>query len=273
MPTPTLAPTTGTTSSSSSSSSTCSSSSTTKLHGTPATLAQYAPAVANLFGSMIVPTTVLAGAMMPMAFTGGISFLPSKAEAATEANVTKLLRKLFPVISILTFASLLLSVVWASVARNRLTESDIRLATSVWDLLSTDLALEWTAVNCHFVVGLIGFMTTTAVKLFFLAGKGKAGAAAAGVAGSASLLVLAVINRGVEIGGGGGVGGSSIEATCAPVRYGGNVIALLTRFVTLFWKRALSWSTFGWLEMMGSFGIAFFVAMFLGQVLADWKQE
>jgi len=46
-----------------------------------ASLAQYAPAAATLFGNMIVPASILGGAIIPMSFASGLDFYSDKNES------------------------------------------------------------------------------------------------------------------------------------------------------------------------------------------------
>ena len=65
-----------------------------------------------------------------------------------------------------------------------------------------------------------GFMFLIGTRVYFEAGRGLFGQSLAGIAFSALLLMVSIVNRGVESGSGDGL------------RYGQNVLALMSRYGT-----------------------------------------
>lgn len=203
-------------------------------------LAQYGPDAAKLFGSMITPAAIMGGSMVPLGFGATVPYNGSP----EEGKVTMFLRRLYPFLALVTLSSQFLAVVWATVAVNQLTETKVPLSESVWHLLTNEYALEWAAVNTHFVVGMLGFMSTLATKLYFLGNKGIVGPPLAAFAGSVTMFMVSIINRGVASGGGQAASSGDI------LRFGGSVLALFRQYFCLLLKRACSRSTFGPLELI-----------------------
>ena len=206
----------------------------TALNG--AQLTQYAPAAASLFNNMKTPASILAGAMVPLGFS---SPLP-KSEEHPDTKFTNLLRRVYLVVTLLSFFSELLAVMWATVAVNYLTETVIAPAESVWHLLRRDVDLQWAAVNSHFVFGMFGFMWMIGTRALFLiqvnnVNRNMSIASVSTIIGSLTFL-LSIVNRGVEVGGSDGGG------------YGKNCLSLFGHYGYLLCKQAISSSSFGVLE-------------------------
>jgi hypothetical protein len=108
-------------------------------------LSQFAPQAISLFNNMKTPGSILAGAMIPLGFAAP---LPVRDEKDT--RFPAMLRRLYPFLAVTALGSELVSVLWATVAVNTLTETEIAMAESVWHLLRRDFALSWAAVNAHF---------------------------------------------------------------------------------------------------------------------------
>jgi hypothetical protein len=87
--------------------------------------------------------------MIPVGFMGPINYDPEEGDG----KFAIFLRRIYPFMSVLTFTSELLSVMWATMAVNQLTENKIEAATSVWALIQRDFSLHWAATNAHFVLG------------------------------------------------------------------------------------------------------------------------
>jgi hypothetical protein len=149
-------------------------------------------------------------------------------------------------------ASLLVAITCSSVAVNQLTENKPALAASVWDLLQRDYALAWTAVNSHFVFGMLGFMWLIGSKAYFMGG----GPAAFGLALSGLAAIVSIVNRGVASGGG-----------KAGQRFGASIIGLLQSYLGLLWNHARR--SFGPLEIIA---VALFVGSVIGYSKHVWKQ-
>eukprot|EP00540_Astrosyne_radiata_P011343 CAMPEP_0116849494 /NCGR_PEP_ID=MMETSP0418-20121206/15607_1 /TAXON_ID=1158023 /ORGANISM="Astrosyne radiata, Strain 13vi08-1A" /LENGTH=229 /DNA_ID=CAMNT_0004481229 /DNA_START=63 /DNA_END=752 /DNA_ORIENTATION=- len=198
-----------------------------------AKVAQYAPEAARLFGNMMVPSSILAGAMVPLGFLAPISLQSDE----KEGQLAKILRLAYPILAVTSLCSDLLAVMWATVAVNQLTETKVAMAESVWHLLSRDYALQWAAVNSHFVLGMLGFMGAVATRTYFMCNKGPFGASVSGIVVAGLTLMISVVNRGVASGGG------------SDMRYGTNFLALFSNYARLLVNRAFSTKTFGPLEI------------------------
>ena len=196
-----------------------------------AALAQYSGAAAGLFNNMKTPASILAGALIG---TGFLSPLPKAKKG--EHNAVRTMRKLHLVVAAMSFCSELLSVMWATVAVNKLTETVVAPASSAFALLKRDFELPWIATNAHFVLGMYGFMAMIGLRVFLLS-PNLFGAAAAGWAMSGLALMVAIVNRGVASGGG---DGSNL---------GLSVWALIARYAVLLTKQATSLASFGFLEL------------------------
>lgn len=214
-----------------------------------ASLAQYAPAAATLFGNMIVPASILGGAIIPMSFASGLDFYGDK----DDSKFAILLRKVFPFASVASLASFVVSVLWSAITVNQLTENQPALAASVWDLLCRDYALPWAAVNSHFVLGMLGYMWLIATKAFFMGGRQPA---IFGLAISGLLFMLSIVNRGVAKG-----GGTEVH------RFGANIFGLLNSYFSLLFRRARE--NFGPLEMLAA---ALFIVSCLSYAKYVWHQ-
>lgn len=89
-----------------------------------------------------------------------------------------------------------------------MTEKQYAPAMSVWDLIQRDADLAWSAVNSHFVLGIIGFVTMLALRAYVMLLAAEASSslmmAASTGTGAALCLMISIVNRGVESGGGDG---------------------------------------------------------------------
>ena len=104
-------------------------------------LDQYAPQAVSLFQNMITPASIIAGAIVPMAFA---SPLPIKSDNPSENRRSwVIMRKAYNVAALLSLLSNLLAVMWSVIAVNQLTETKIAQAESVWHLLRRDFDLSW----------------------------------------------------------------------------------------------------------------------------------
>jgi hypothetical protein len=199
-----------------------------------AALGNYAPAAAALFNNMKLPASIISGAMIPVGILGPLKLEPDD----DDGKFAIFLRRIYPFAAILALCSELVSVMWATVAVNQLTETNVAVASSVWDLIQRDFSLPWVATNAHFVLGMIGFIWVICSRAYFMAAKGALGASTAGIAFSSLLLITSIVNRGVAAGGGGG-----------DLRFGGSVLALFRCYVHLLLKRACNLKSFGPLEI------------------------
>jgi hypothetical protein len=181
-----------------------------------ANLGDYSEAAQALFGNLIGPASMLAGGLVPLGFLAGP--LPEK------TNTEKKLRCLYMFLSVFSLGSDLLSIVYATVACNKLTETPAIAAVSAFALIKRDYEVSWLGTNLHFLMALCGSLSMVMIRAFTTF-PGPLKAPAAGMAGSAILLSLSIINRGVSTGDGQGL------------RFGGSVLTLLGRYLYLLIKK------------------------------------
>ncbi|KAL7580994.1 hypothetical protein ACA910_005807 [Epithemia clementina (nom. ined.)] len=185
-----------------------------------AELAQYAPDAISLFNNMKTPASILGGALVGLGFQAPLDV--NSPDDADENKVEKLLRKSYVFVASVSLLSHLIAIMWATVAVNKLTEVDVPKAKSVWDLLQRDHALSWVGVNSHFMLGMLSFTYVIGVRGYFMAGRGMLGQSVAGLAVSALLFMVGIVNRGVAEGGG-KVGQS----------FGKSIVGLFLHYVSL----------------------------------------
>jgi hypothetical protein len=207
----------------------------------PSALSHVRNLSSGLFNNMKLPATILAGAMVPLGLLSPLPLQHPDGEEETRFRVA--LRHAYSVTAVLSLVSELISVMWSTVAVNKLIETTVRPATSVWDLLKRDFDLPWAGTNAHFVAGMWGFMVLIAIRTYFYMGAGRLGRSVAGLCGSGLLLMVAIVNRGVAAGSGDGL------------RYGANVAHLVSHYVTLLCKQAFRPRTMGPLEMAALIGV------------------
>jgi len=205
-----------------------------------AALSQYGPAAASLFNNMKTPASILAGAMIPLGFLSPLPAPPDGNE--TEPKLLRIARRAYLWVTCFSFCSELLAVMWATVAVNTLTETAVAPAASVWHLLQRDCDLPWAAVNSHFVSGMLGFGLMILTRVALMARASFASSAfrtsVLAMVTAHGALMVSVVNRGVEAGG--GVDG---------VGYGKNMLALFSRYLSLLWKQATRRQNVGVLEL------------------------
>jgi hypothetical protein len=194
----------------------------------------YVQAAMTLFVNMLTPASILAAAMISLGLKAPFA-IPTSIDKDNSSDKVRRqvesLRRVYIVVTLISFCSELLAVMWATVAVNQLTErSDIPAVSSVWELLQQNVDLEWAAVNSHFVLGLIGFMYMVGLRGYIMLLEAQAsdamiGSVLSGV-GAALLLMVSIVNRGVESGDGHGL------------RYGRTVLDLFGHYITLLYQRS-----------------------------------
>ena len=190
---------------------------------------------------MKTPASILAAGMISIGFLAPFQLPPSILDQPGLVRRVELLKRAYILVTLVSFCSELLAVMWATVAVNQLTERIVAPSASVWDLLQRDCDLAWAATNSHFVVGLVGFMYMVGIRGYLMLLTAEASDALItgtlfGV-GSSLCLMVSIVNRGVESGGGDGV------------RYGATVLDLFGHYVALLYQRATNVSSFGPLEL------------------------
>ena len=200
---------------------------TTVINTVTAEMADYAPAAASLFNNMKLPAAVVTAGMISLGFATRFPELPRDTldkvyPNSIRAQVAKL-ERLHIVLGLLSVTSELIVVLWAAVAVNQLTERTYEPATSVWQLIHRDCDLAWSAVNSHYILGIIGFVGMLWLRAYVMllassASKSLMNAASTGTA-AATCLMISIVNRGVESG-----GGTAVD------RYGNTILGELYEF-------------------------------------------
>jgi len=202
-----------------------------------AELADYAPAATSLFNNMKLPAAVVTAGMISLGFATSFPELPRETPANIKAYPPELrdrcesLRRLHIVVALIAVTSELIVVMWSAVEVNQLTEKRFDLAASVWDLVQRDCDLAWSAVNSHFVLGIIGFVTMLILRSYVMLLAAEASAALMTAAltgtGAALCLMISIVNRGVESGGGNGQ------------RYGNTILDLFQHYAVLLFQASV----------------------------------
>ena len=93
-------------------------------------------------------------------------------------------------------------------------------------LLERDFDLSWAGTNAHFLFGMFSFAYLIAVRSYFNVGGGPLGRGVAGLAISALLYMVGIVNRGVASGSGDGM-----------TSYGSSVLSLFRHYFRLILVR------------------------------------
>lgn len=207
-------------------------------------LSQHSAEVVSLFNNMKLPATIIAGAIVPL---GLLNPLPLRnPDGEKEGKITVAMRQLYSIAAIISLTCELSSVMYATVAVNKLIETNVAPASSVWDLIQRDYNLPWAATNANFVLGMYSFMFMIGCRVYVQAGQGLLGRGLAGLAFSGLMLMVSVVNRGVASGSGDGLS------------YGGNVAHLIGNYFILLVRQATRKGQRGLLEIFSIAGLAYF---------------
>lgn len=171
-------------------------------------------AAVELFSNMRVPAALIAGAILPVGFAAAAK--PVRNEDAA----IRVIKIFGAFLAIFTLSSELITVVYSTIAVNKLKELPHEPASSVTVLLARDYEMEWLGVNVHFFGGLISLASVTSLFVWLNLGA-RVGKAAALAAASAVSLMLAVVNNGIAKGDGSGS------------RFGSNLLGLTVRYLVL----------------------------------------
>ena len=208
-------------------------------------LSDYSPAASALFNNMKLPAAVVTAGMISLGFATSFPVLPEDTPSRQYSSKIRdrcdSLRRLHVVVALISVTSELIVVMWAAVQVNQLTERAYLPTASVWELIERDADLAWSAVNSHFVLGIIGFVTMLALRAYvmLLAAEASSALMTAASTGTAAALCLmiSIVNRGVQAGGGEGVG------------YGRTILDLLVHYVALLFRCATDGESPGPLEL------------------------
>ena len=195
---------------------------------------------------MKLPAAVVTAGMISLGFATRFPELPRDTldkvySQSTRAQCAKL-ERLHIVLGLLSVTSELIVVLWAAVAVNQLTERTYEPAVSVWDLIHRDCDLAWSAVNSHYILGIIGFTGMLWLRAYVMllaasASRSLVNAASTGTA-AATCLMVSIVNRGVESG-----GGTSVD------RYGNTILDLFSHYAALLLKVAMDEGSPGPLQL------------------------
>ncbi len=171
----------------------------------------FAAAASALFANIRLPASILAGALIPLGF--GFA-LPTEGAAFTAQTRLRFIQ-VHRVIAVISYASLLVSIVYASVAINSLAENAHESASSVSALIMREYDLAWVATNCNFLFGLYGALVLIALRAL-LTWELAEGRVATGFCSAALLLITSVVDEQVRAGG-----------------YADDLLQLVAKYVTL----------------------------------------
>lgn len=227
--------------------------SASQIVASTASVADYAPAATSLFNNMKLPAAVVTAGMISLGFATSFPELPRETTTATNNQPPKFppqlrarceaLKRLHIVVALIAVTSELITVLWSAVEVNQLTEKQYDLAYSVWDLIQRDAGadLAWSAVNSHFALGIIGFVAMLALRAYVMLIAAEASSAlmigAGSGTGAALCIMISIVNRGVESGGGGGD------------RYGATMLDLFGHYAVLLSRNALDMDSPGPLQL------------------------
>lgn len=146
----------------------------------------------------------------------------------------------------------------------------ILLIHSVWDLIHRDCDLAWSAVNTYYILGIIGFVGMLWLRAYvmLLASKASRNLMTAASTGTAAALCLmvSIVNRGVENG-----GGNNID------RYGRSMIDLFVHYVSLLRQAAFDAESPGPLQMLAIVleitSLSFFIAVIITEYGASYEEQ
>lgn len=175
----------------------------------------YSEAARILFGGFITPAAILVAGLIPLSFFADP--LPDN------TPIRKKLGCLYYFLAVTSLTNELLAIMYATVARNRLTETAGAPATSVFTLISRDLELSWIGTNVHFISGLLGFVGMILIRAHELFPP-DLNLEAAGMGAAALLAMVSVGNVGVA------------EAVGRKHAWNGNLLSLYVRYVVLIAK-------------------------------------
>lgn len=217
----------------------------TLLDPSLAILSDYTPLATSLFNNMKLPAAVVTAGMISLGFATGFPELPQdtpERQFPTRVRARcETLRRVHIVVALVSVTSELIAVLWAAVEVNQLTERTFDPTDSVWGLIQRDCDLAWSAVNSHFVMGIIGFVAMLALRAYVMLLAARASMALQTAASTGTMaalcLMMSIVNRGVESGGGNGI------------RYGSTILDLLRHYAVLLFEASINGESPGPLQL------------------------
>lgn len=241
---------------------------------TAAVLADYAPAAATLFNNMKLPAAVVTAGMISLGFATRFPELPrdtlDRVYPREQRQLCAKLDRLHIVLGLISVTSELIVVLWSAVEVNQLTERAYDPSSSVWDLIHRDCDLAWSAVNSHFILGIIGFVMMLWLRAYAMllsanASRNLMVSASTGT-GAALCLLVSIVNRGVESG-----GGNSIDS------YGHNILDLVSHYAALLFQAATNAESPGLLQLsailLETTSLSFMFVVLLQESEADFEER
>jgi len=213
---------------------------------TPA-LMDYAPAAASMFNNMKLPASVMTAGMISIGFATRFPELPRDSLGRVYPKELRQrcakLDRLHIVIGLISVTSELIVVLWAAVEFNQLTERSFEPTRSVWELIHNECDLAWSAVNSHYILGIIGFSAMLWLRAYVMLLSAKASrklmlAASTGTA-AALCLMVSIVNRGVEAGGG------NVNDS-----YGSSILDLFQHYISLLLQAGMNSDSPGPLQLL-----------------------
>ncbi|CAK0840311.1 unnamed protein product [Prorocentrum cordatum] len=168
---------------------------------------------------MRMPAAFIAGSLVPLGFVASPKVSPEDGAVVRRVKLTHYL------LATLAICSELQSIMWATIAANKLTEASHAPAAGVMQLLERDYQLEWIGCNVTFMIGLIGL--AACLSTFAFVGFGGARRVALCFMAASMSMMVSIINTGISKGDGQGFG------------FGGNFFDLVVLYHRLLMARAL----------------------------------
>jgi hypothetical protein len=190
-----------------------------------AVLKDHSGAAIGLFNNMRTPAALIAGSLVPL------GLLSAPTVNKDDSKTVKLMKKANVILGVTSLLSEVLAVTYSSIAINKLAEVNSPLTKGVAELIAQNYELAWIGTNIHFLLGLMGFGLIVGSKAYFSNGSAL-GRVTIAWAVSAFFQALAIVNKGIAMG-----HGSSIEGTS---RFASNFFTLILRYLALAVKSAKS---------------------------------
>ena len=194
---------------------------------------------AELFDNMRVPAALVAGAIVPL-----VSFAGPRMDAA-DTPAAAFAKQLHFIVAITSLMNSLLSMMYATVSFNSLTENHPPAAETVAEVLQRDYELAWLGCNVCFYLGLFGLAFTCVINGYIALGP-RIVLPTACLLGATVLLMISLINGSVDN------NGLMAQAWGFERWFGESIFALMARYVRLLIRTA--W--YGGLRRQGRKGVS-----------------
>lgn len=145
----------------------------------------YGGAVANLFGNLRIPASLIAGASLGSAFA--LPFL------ASDTGLIDFAKRMYIFSMVTTLGSMLLVVILSTIVMNDICLIPPRLAKSVRDYVDEHYLIEWMMVRSSFFYGALAFIVGSAFRAWISIECPLLGRAVVGILSSISIISLSYI--------------------------------------------------------------------------------